>query len=124
MPAPPGLFQARGSMTEKSLFGTSVVASGNSEYLRDDQRGGYLARIGDGATTSPADANDENASPPDSATNGLTVHKAARGGGVFGWFRRQFGDDDAPAPRPAAPAPSAPLPVPVDTDAPRAVPVQ
>jgi penicillin-binding protein 1A len=122
MPAPPGLFQARGTMTEKSLFGTSVVASGNSEYLRDDQRGGYLARIGDAATASPADANDETAAATDSPTNGLTVHKAARGGGLFGWFRRQF-DDDAPAPRPA-PAPPAPLPVPVEEDAPRAVPAQ
>ncbi len=104
--APPGLFQVQPTATEQvfGFFGGSKqVASGQAEYLREDQRSSYLAKIGDPAPA-PNQAVAADAGAPEDA-------------GVFGWVRHKFQQwtDDSPAPASAS--------LPDEPDAPKAVPV-
>ena len=108
--APPGLFQVQPTAIQQvfGFFGGSKqVASGQPEYLRDDQRSSYLAKIGDPASASNSAA----------MAGGAGATGGADDGGVFGWVRHRFQQwtDDAPAPDSAS--------LPDEPDAPRAVPV-
>ena len=107
---PPGLYQVQPTATEQipGFFGGShQVASGQPEYLRDDQRQAFLAKIGD-----PVPASNQTETVAADTASG-----ASNDGGVFGWVRHRFqqwtGDDSPP--------PTASLPD--EPDAPRAVPV-
>ncbi|SDU07645.1 penicillin-binding protein 1A [Verrucomicrobium sp. GAS474] len=106
----------------------SFLGSGDGAWLRDDQRDGYLKRIGDSVAVG-----NNVASVPESNGNGAGPADSGDDSGFFGWMSRAFGgarkakavpapeilDDDATIPAGVDPA----MPDPDKGKVPRAVPV-